>query len=377
MVRSKLNFAQRFNQQMPQKLRETNITAEVVDVAANPNDEAVAYLAQTSREELPICLLVAPESDLQPFQVSIESEDDLSSLTKGITASATRDRILETLLKAYAVMVVVEGEDAQENERAIEAAEFAIRQLQGIMAQLDKPVDTPPQLIKISAADRKRERVLLWSLGIDAAEPSKTSVAILFGRGRRLGPVLAGGEIAGTTLFDNLALVGKSCECELDRSWMQGPMFPHRWDATRQADVAAALGFDTENPLVKVEISRIIARGASNRTVLAEPDLDELDPLLGYGEISVDEMPLDEPEEESIAEATPAADVGPTAVETAEEVTAAPPPPVIDDVNVTEETNGETELDTIAFIMGLTMAGIAFVALGVGVWLLSRNRGQA
>ena len=49
-------------------------------------------------------------------------------------------------------------------------------------------------------------------------------------------------------------------ECDLDRRWMHGNMLPVRWDKTIQNQIAQQLGFDPENPVVKMEISQIVGR---------------------------------------------------------------------------------------------------------------------
>ena len=127
---------------------------------------------------------------------------------------------------------------------------------------------------------------MLWSLGFDLDLTDEPQAAILIGRGRRLGPPLQGGLITRTKLQQMMALIGQDCECDLDRSWMQGPMIPLRWGPDRQQTTYNALGFDPDNPLVKAEISRILARGKNPiRVNDAEGIGTELDMLLlGYSE---------------------------------------------------------------------------------------------
>jgi len=45
---------------------------------------------------------------------------------------------------------------------------------------------------------------------------------------------------------------------------LQGTMLPVRWDEKIQARVVESLGFDPENPMIKMEMSRIIGRGYSS-----------------------------------------------------------------------------------------------------------------
>ena len=47
-------------------------------------------------------------------------------------------------------------------------------------------------------------------------------------------------------------------------TWPQGTRLPVRWDEQLHAQVAKSLGFDPDNPLVKIEVSRIIGRRGSS-----------------------------------------------------------------------------------------------------------------
>ena len=145
-------------------------------------------------------------------------------------------------------------------------------------------------MIRFSPAEAQREKVLLWSLGVDLEQKSVTQIALLFGRGRKLGPVL---QIPGSRqqdLWRSLEVVGNDCECGLDRSWMQGPMIPHDWSTSDEAEALAALGFDPGNPLVKAEISRILARGPLDPKQ-SQRSLEELlPPQMQLGEIDIDAL---------------------------------------------------------------------------------------
>ena len=44
---------------------------------------------------------------------------------------------------------------------------------------------------------------------------------------------------------------------------IQGTMLPTKWDKKTQARVVKNLGFDPENPMVKMEIGRILTMGSS------------------------------------------------------------------------------------------------------------------
>jgi len=187
-----------------------------------------------------------------------------------------------------------------------------------MIPEMPKPVDVPPQVVVVPYDMIQAEEAMLWGLEMTHLKPDKPQVAVLIGRGRRLGPTLKGDEITAGKLQQILAVAGQDCECDLDRSWMQGPMIPVRWGPERQQSAYNNLGFDPDNPLVKAEISRILARGKNpirvNGTDSIGSDLDML--LLGYSEevLSFDESTIGSsltPAEPDATETTTSSDVSP------------------------------------------------------------------
>ena len=83
-----------------------------------------------------------------------------------------------------------------------------------------------------------------------------------------------------------IGLVGESCECELDRDWMQGKMIPLEWGTALQGEAAKTLGFDPENPRVKMEISQILKNGSGSGGAVESFAYSD-DPLVGYSEVQV------------------------------------------------------------------------------------------
>lgn len=209
-------------------------------------------------------------------------------LVDSVFQSPARDQILAEALRAYAVVLLVEGSDAAANERARDAVKSAIANVTRLMPGMPKPVKVPPQLIALPLAAQTREAVLLWSLGLDPQPTGDPRVAIVYGRGRRLGTSLEGPLITQTVLRERLVLIGQDCECDLDRAWLRGPLMAARWDRGMQDAAAKILGFDPENPLIRAEVSRIVERGpqpGQRRKTAGTSN------ALGYSEDSVDSLP--------------------------------------------------------------------------------------
>ncbi len=223
--------------------------------------------------------------DGRSLVVDIWSADALDVVKlNSITDSPLRRRLLDEVFTYYAFCLLVEGEDAAKNARALEVIEGAFTELGKIYDQMPKAVGERPRLTTLPHARRGEERVLLFGLGIEESGREPT-FAVIMGRGRRVGPVLVDEEISPTAVFGILNSVGQSCECDLDRSWMQGPRVPLRWDAAAKERVVQDLSFDAESPFVKTEISGILARGPQHREGEAGVTLEEA--LLAYEEFVI------------------------------------------------------------------------------------------
>ncbi|MBX3744834.1 MAG: hypothetical protein KF833_05945 [Verrucomicrobiae bacterium] len=212
-------------------------------------------------------------------------------LLERIALSPVRSEIHQATLDAFAVVLLIEGTDTAANARARNAIDAAILGIARLMPSMPKPVDHPPRLLILHPGDLAREAITVWGLGLEPRVVQDPRVVLLYGRGRRLGAPIDGPLITQTLLQERLAIIGQDCECELDRSWMQGPLVPARWDAQRQAHAARVLGFDPENPLVRTEISRIVLRGPTDpqRRRLPGTALN-----LGYSEDLLEPEPWDD-----------------------------------------------------------------------------------
>ncbi|MCC6234001.1 MAG: hypothetical protein IT580_15255, partial [Verrucomicrobiales bacterium] len=188
---------------------------------------------------------------------------------------------------------------------------------------------------------------------------------VVFGRGRRVGEPLEGGLITQTVLQDRLALIGQDCECDLDRSSLQGPVIPARWDSSRQRAAATALGFDPENPLIRAEISRIVLKGPA-RPASSRAAPNAFDALsLGYSE-----DPVSAPDSTSAsADAEPATDSDPTDVRAGgtrpTSAASTPPPPT---------TAAAAVLQRGTLASWFALSGLSLVVAVAGTWLLVRAR---
>jgi hypothetical protein len=273
-------------------LLESNIEAEIIDVNQQKDHPAIKYLdslqlaalAAAQIQTFPSAVLVSPDgqtlsvplnSTRQPFEQTLRLGLD------DILSSPKRREILQQVAKAYGVVLLIESADGEQNKKAKEAARGAIKLVAGQMQYLPKPIAHPPVLIEVSQASLSQEKVLLWSLGLDKDKLDQPHAAVLYGRGRWVGPMFKGEQITQDNLTAVLFVIGEDCECGFDHRWLQGTMLPARWDENLLSSAAESLGFDPESPMIKAEISWIVGRGFSSY-----PDVP-----LGYQELVVESQP--------------------------------------------------------------------------------------
>ena len=253
-----------FEQILSEAFTDTNIRAEIVNIKEQKDNPAIRYLESLQIDSFPAAVLVSPDGQAIIVPVAEPNRpfvDTLRGAIGDILSSPKRKEILERAIKNYAVILLIEGKEPQENEMAKNASYAAIKSIEAQMEVLPKPIERPPVLV---VADRKSladEKILLWSLGLDVSALSGPYIAVIYGRVRWIGPLFKGEQIAEEYLDRVLFVVGEDCECGLDHRWVQGTMLPVKWDSGLQAKVAENLGFDPESPMIKMEIASMVSRG--------------------------------------------------------------------------------------------------------------------
>ena len=282
-------------------LMESNIKGEIINIDQQKNHPAMKYLDIRRIKSYPAAVLVSPEDRSllvpvtkpgQPF------EQTLWSALDDVLSSPKRGEIIQQVSKTFGAVLLIKGAEQEENERVQDAVSGAIETISMQMKTMPKPIAQPPVTVVIEPELFSKEKILLWSLGLDADKVDRPHAAVLYGRARLIGPLLKGEEIAETRLTNILSVIGADCECGLDRRWVLGMMLPARWDDKIQARVAKALGFDPENPMVKMEISQII-----RHSLISSGGTQDLGNYpgasFGYREIVVDFNPAPEDRQNS------------------------------------------------------------------------------
>lgn len=269
-------------------LMDSNVEVEIIIVGKSkirPDyDQAMKYLDFWEIKSFPAAILVSPKGRSLVLSISASDGDSKTgvwSALEEVVISPKRKEILSSIIKAYCVVLLVEGKNAAENKKAKKVVEGTIEELSEMMSQMPKSVEKPPHLIAMPQKSLSQERVLLWSLGVDrnSAKP-EPYVTVLYGRGRQIGQLFKGENITANGVFNILSVIGGSCECGLDRAWLAGTMLPLRWGGKTQSQAAKSLGFDVESPMIKMEMSQILSLGSSSGVATS--------PLEGYSETVVE-----------------------------------------------------------------------------------------
>jgi len=246
-------------------LEKSNIEFEIINTDQQKDHPAMKHLDLQQAKSLHSAVLVSPDGQSYPVPLAERDrsfEETLRSAIDEILSSPKREEILRKTIENYAVFLLIEGADDQENQKVKEAASKVIELISSQMDMMPKPIAHPPALVVMDSKSHGSEKVLFWSLGLDGEEVNEPRAAVIYGRGRWIGPMFRGKEITEDNLANVLFMIGQDCECGLDHRWLQGTMLLARWTDEMQARVAENLGFDPESPMVKMEMSMIVRRGS-------------------------------------------------------------------------------------------------------------------
>lgn len=205
--------------------------------------------------------LLSPTGSLLGLAGNLETASNSKSLAQllgEVVSSPIRNEFTRRIVAEYAVILLIDGLELERNGEAYQHASSAVDAIGKRLKYMPKPIEHGPSILRMSADAAKEERILLWSLGLHDTDFTVPHAAVLYGKGRWIGPVLAGDEITEEALSRILSVVGADCECGLDTRLLRGTMLPVFWNSETRAQVAKNLGFDPENPMVTAEVSRIL-----------------------------------------------------------------------------------------------------------------------
>ena len=288
-----------------EQLRHANLSAEVLGTERDAGHDAVKALLQSPTEAVrqgrAVSALLSPNGKLlaQAPVGKTEAKNPLADVLAACLDSEARRQIVRGIIKNWCVLLVVTGDDPRQNAQVREAVQSAARSMVGFQPEMGDKIRKAPPVVTLSRAQAKvKEATLLQSLGLSEEGATKAQVAVLFGRLRRLGPILNGAQISEPTLRKAMRLLGRNCTCTADPASILGPSAPIVWDADRQAETVEALGFDPDSPIAISGLSGVWTEFNTDGQQ-REPGEYLPDPGGGYVEFTIEP---DGPAEEQDAE---------------------------------------------------------------------------
>ncbi len=255
-------------------LADANVAAEVVNLDQQPHHKANSYLPARGHDNLPVAVLISPRDkamSLPGLEPNILFEEAIQRLVQEAVVSPKRTELAAHIITDWCVVVVAEGTDAAENRRVAQAVAAASRAVVGTITEMEQKIARGPYVITLSADDAAEE-VFAWSIGLDRDDNTQARVAVLYGMGRRVGPVLAGENITESVLTNIFLFLGRNCTCTADPRWLLGPVVPLVWGQDRQQQVYDLLGFDPNSPMVAATLGGVWVSWES----LGSPGGDEI-----------------------------------------------------------------------------------------------------
>jgi hypothetical protein len=251
-----------FKEESRRVITGSNILPVIVHVAREIDHKAMEHYRFWEIQETPAFILESPDQRTLPLKIPGDitfNRYSIQQVLQEAVSSSAREEILANIVKAYAVLILIEGPDPGDNRSAFEKLMLSSRNMKPVMRQLPKRIETPPHVIVIPQNRTMGERIFLWSLGLNTGDRDRARTAILFGRGRIFYSPFESALVSASEITDMLTIIGLSCDCGLDKKGLIGQSIPLRWDESLQAEVVKYLGFDAENPLLKREIAGILA----------------------------------------------------------------------------------------------------------------------
>jgi len=234
-------------------LEDSNIRLSILHPehdAENPHvKEAIS-----NESPLPAYLLIAPDGRMLEL-----GKGEVSEIVDRVVNSGIRNRLRNDFPEVFSVILWIEGKDEMNNTEAGQSIMGDCKRIKSIMPYMPKEIKNGPVSIRISTGEFQREKILLWSLGIEE-QPEEPVAFVLYGRGRIIGEVVNAGEIREGMLYNYMSMIGADCECGLDRKWMLGKQIPLLWPTMSRQTLASNLGFDVDNPMILSEMSLIMAK---------------------------------------------------------------------------------------------------------------------
>lgn len=213
-------------------------------------DTNINYKTKSGSADNLIVLQIGNYADTIKIEENFENQ--LWKDCESIASSPLRQQLIEELPTSFAVILIINT-----SEEINHKIEVARSNFQKIKRELPKIVSDNIDVITLNKSDLNSEKVLLDFLKI--SDYQQSHIVVFYGRGRKMGPVLSGEEITSDKIYNLVSIIGADCECGLNVNWKLGQQIPLRWPDENDEILYKKFGFDFSNPMVKDEMSKILA----------------------------------------------------------------------------------------------------------------------
>ena len=183
-----------------------------------------------------------------------------------------RQLVLNNVSECLCQFLLIKSGNPESDLLAQQAVQQAIDAINKQMWSYEKAPDLGPMLCELKLEDREREAWLLQSIGLSTEDLKQPVVVVLYGQGISLGEPLTGTDQLKEKLITRASICGRNCECDLDKQWLYGKQFLHRWTLANEQAAESSLDFDPHSTLVQAEVQQIIQKAqTAGNSVGTEP----------------------------------------------------------------------------------------------------------
>lgn len=255
----KEQLSQWLSEAAKQHLANSNVEAEIVNLDHPPTSPSDKDLVARAPESLPAAFLISPRNKilrLRGLGPNSLSRQAVQQVVRRVVLSPKRKELTDHIISDWCVVVLVKGTDARENQRVTQIVRTASKAIVGKITTMGHKIERPPYIMTISP-EAAGEKIFLSSLELTSSGKSQAQVAVLFGMGRRLGPVLVASGISESVLTNAFLLLGHNCTCTSEPGRLFGPVTPLVWGEDLHKQVYDERGFDPTQPGVAATLGGV------------------------------------------------------------------------------------------------------------------------
>ena len=132
-----------FKEESRRVINGSNVLPVVVHIARDRDHKAMEHYRFWDLQDRPALILTSPDQRTLPLYLPDDqtvSGESIRRILQNVISSSVREEILANIVKAYAVLILIEGSDKAENQSALEKIKQASLKIGSVMRQLPKRI---------------------------------------------------------------------------------------------------------------------------------------------------------------------------------------------------------------------------------------------